>query len=358
VRKLPEFAGELPVAALAEEILTEGPGQIKALVTCAGNPVLSTPNGRELDQALASLEVMVSLDPYVNETTRHAHIILPPTSPLERNNYDIAFNLLAVRNTAKWSPALFAPQGETKHDWEILLELQTRIENGGLRGSLKRQFMKRFLPPERIIDLGLRFGPHKLSLRKVREAVHGIDLGPLQPCMPGRLRTADKRIDLAPEPMVKDIERVKEKLLSAGAHANGHLSLIGRRQLRSNNSWMHNTERLVKGNPAKPPCTILMHPADAARRDLTAGENVLVRSKVGEIVVPVEISQEMMPGVVSIPHGWGHDREGNQLSVAQQHAGASINDLTDNQAVDALTGTAAFNGTPVTVERYARDDTR
>jgi anaerobic selenocysteine-containing dehydrogenase len=358
VRKLPEFAGELPVAALAEEILTEGPGQIKALVTCAGNPVLSTPNGRELDQALASLEFMVSLDPYVNETTRHAHIILPPTSPLERNNYDIAFNLLAVRNTAKWSPALFAPQGETKHDWEILLELQTRIENGGLRGSLKRQFMKRFLPPERIIDLGLRFGPHKLSLRKVREAVHGIDLGPLQPCMPGRLRTADKRVDLAPEPMVKDIERVKEKLLSAGAHANGHLSLIGRRQLRSNNSWMHNTERLVKGNPAKPPCTILMHPADAARRDLTAGENVLVRSKVGEIVVPVEISQEMMPGVVSIPHGWGHDREGNQLSVAQQHAGASINDLTDNQAVDALTGTAAFNGTPVTVERYARDDTR
>jgi anaerobic selenocysteine-containing dehydrogenase len=358
VRKLPEFAGELPVVALAEEILTEGPGQIKALVTCAGNPVLSTPNGRELDQALASLEFMVSLDPYVNETTRHAHIILPPTSPLERNNYDIAFNLLAVRNTAKWSPALFAPQGETKHDWEILLELQTRIENGGLRGSLKRQFMKRFLPPKRIIDLGLRFGPHKLSLRKVREAVHGIDLGPLQPCMPGRLRTADKRIDLAPEPMVKDIERVKEKLLSAGAHANGHLSLIGRRQLRSNNSWMHNTERLVKGNPAKPPCTILMHPADAARRDLTAGENVLVRSKVGEIVVPVEISQEMMPGVVSIPHGWGHDREGNQLSVAQQHAGASINDLTDNQAVDALTGTAAFNGTPVTVERYARDDTR
>ena len=352
VRKLPEFSGELPVAVLAEEILTEGPGQIKALVTCAGNPVLSTPNGRELDQALASLEFMVSLDFYVNETTRHAHIILPPTSPLERNNYDIAFNILAVRNTAKFSPALFAPQGETKDDWEILLELQTRIENDGLRGSLKRQFMKRLLPPDRILDLGLRFGPHKLSLRRVRDAVHGIDLGALEPCMPGRLRTADKRVALAPEPMVKDIERVKERLLGASAHLNGHLSLIGRRQLRSNNSWMHNTERLVKGNPAKPPCTILMHPADAAQRDLTAGEQVLVRSKVGEIVVPVEISKEMMPGVVSIPHGWGHDREGNQLSVAQQHAGASINDLTDNQAVDALCGTAAFNGTPVTVERY------
>ena len=352
VRKLPEFSGELPVAVLAEEILTEGPGQIKALVTCAGNPVLSTPNGRELDQALASLEFMVSLDLYVNETTRHAHIILPPTSPLERSNYDIAFNLLAVRNTAKFSPALFPPQGETKDDWEILLELQTRVENDGFRGSLKRQFMKRLLPPERMIDLGLRFGPHKLSLRKLREAVHGIDLGPLQPCMPGRLRTADRRVALAPEPMVKDIERVKEKLLSAGAQANGHLSLIGRRHLRSNNSWMHNTERLVKGNPAKPPCTILMHPADAAQRDLAPGENVLVRSNVGEIVVPVEITKEMMPGVVSIPHGWGHDREGNQLSVAQQHAGASINDLTDNQAVDALTGTAAFNGTRVTVERY------
>ncbi|MCA1578721.1 MAG: molybdopterin-dependent oxidoreductase [Acidobacteria bacterium] len=352
VRKLPEFSGELPVAALAEEILTEGPGQIKALVTCAGNPVLSTPNGRELDQALASLEFMVSLDFYVNETTRHAHIILPPTSPLERNHYDIAFNILAVRNTAKFSPALFQPQGETKDDWEILLELQTRIENDGLRGSLKRQFMKRLLPPERILDLGLRLGPHKLSLRKVREAVHGIDLGPLQPCLPGRLRTADKRIALAPEPMVKDIKRVKDRLLNVDAHLNGHLSLIGRRQLRSNNSWMHNTERLVKGNPAKPPCTILMHPADAAQRDLTAGENVLVRSKIGEIVVPVQISNEMMPGVVSIPHGWGHDREGNQLSVAEQHAGASINDLTDNQAIDALCGTAAFNGTPVTVERY------
>jgi anaerobic selenocysteine-containing dehydrogenase len=352
VRKLPEFSGELPVAALAEEILTEGPGQIKALVTCAGNPVLSTPNGRELDQALARLEFMVSLDFYVNETTRHAHIILPSTSPLERNHYDIAFNLLAVRNIVKFSPALFQPEGEVKDDWEILLELQTRIENDGLRGSLKRQFMKRLLPPERILDLGLRFGPHKLSLRKVREAVHGIDLGPLQPCMPGRLRTVDKRIALAPEPMVKDIERVKEKLLNAGAHLNGHLSLIGRRHLRSNNSWMHNAERLVKGNPAKPPCTILMHPVDAAQRDLTAGENVLVRSKVGEIVVPVEISKEMMPGVVSIPHGWGHDREGNQLSVAQQHAGASINDLTDNQAIDALCGTAAFNGTPVTVERF------
>ena len=350
VRKLPEFSGELPVVALAEEILTEGAGQVKALVTCAGNPVLSTPNGRELDQALAGLEFMVSIDIYVNETTRHAHIILPPTSPLEHDNYDIAFNLLAVRNTAKFSPTLFQPEEEAKDDWEILFELQSRMERDGLLHSMKRGFLKRFLPPNRILDLGLRFGPHKLSLRKVREAVHGIDLGPLQPCMPGRLRTADKRVALAPEAMVKDVERVKEKFFSAAWSANGHLSLIGRRQLRSNNSWMHNTERLVKGNPAKPPCTILMHPTDAAQRELTAGQKVLVRSNVGQIVLPVEITDEIMPGVVSIPHGWGHDRDGNQLSVAQQHAGASINDLTDNQAIDALCGTAAFNGTSVSVE--------
>jgi anaerobic selenocysteine-containing dehydrogenase len=173
------------------------------------------------------------------------------------------------------------------------------------------------------------------------------------------LQTADKRIELAPEAIVKDVARVKARFFgSAFAHSNGHLLLIGRRQLRSNNSWMHNSERMVKGNEKKPRCSIIMNPADAAQRNLATGQKALVRSGVGEIVVPVEISTEIMPGVVSIPHGWGHDREGNQLSVAQQHAGASINDLTDNQAIDALCGTAAFNGTPVTVERYARDDVR
>ena len=160
VRKLPEFAGEFPVATLAEEILTEGQGQIKALVTFAGNPVLSTPNGRELDRALASLEFMVSIDFYINETTRHAHIILPPTSPLERGHYDMAFHLLAVRNTAKFSPALFQPDADTRHDWEILLELQTRMEQDGLRSRVKGKLMKRFLGPERMLDLGLRFGPY------------------------------------------------------------------------------------------------------------------------------------------------------------------------------------------------------
>jgi anaerobic selenocysteine-containing dehydrogenase len=365
VRKLPEFAGELPVAALAEEILTEGAGQVKAFVTLAGNPVLSTPNGRELDRALASLEFMVSIDCYINETTRHAHIILPPVSPLERGHYDVALHLLAVHNTAKFSPPLFKRSAETRHDWEILLELETRMKYAGVSGALKRKLIKQLLTPERMLDLGLRFGPYGarlnpfskgLTLGKVKRAVHGIDLGPLTPCLPARLRTADKRIDLAPKAFVDDIERVKTKFLDEADHSfNGHLLLIGRRQLRSNNSWMHNSERLVKGNTAKPQCSILMHPADAANRDLLPGQKVVVRSRVGSIVLPVEVSEEIMPGVVSIPHGWGHDRDGNQQTVAQQHAGASINDLTDHQNIDALCGTAAFNGTPVTVAAYLPD---
>lgn len=360
VRKLPEFAGELPVAVLGEEILTEGPGQIKSLVTLAGNPVLSTPNGRVLDRALASLEFMVSIDFYINETTRHAHIILPPTNSLERGHYDLALHLLAIRNTTKFSQPLFKPDDDTRHDWEILAELESRMSTNGAFGSLLRgvrnKFTKQFFGPERILDLGLRFGPYGaglkpstkgLTLRKLKQAPHGIDLGPLKPCLPARLRTPDKSIELAPEVFVKDLERVRLRLLdTSAADSNGHLLLIGRRQLRSNNSWLHNSERMVKG---KQRCTILMNPDDAADRDLISGQNVLVRSKTGEIVLPVEVTDEMMPGVVSIPHGWGHDRSGNRLEVAQQHAGASINDLTDNQAVDALCGTAAFNGTPVTV---------
>jgi anaerobic selenocysteine-containing dehydrogenase len=413
VRKLPEFAGELPVAAHAEEILTDGPGQIKALVTFAGNPVLSTPNGRELDQALAGLDFMASIDCYINETTRHANIILPPTTSLERGHYDLAFHLLAVRNTTKFSPALFQPNAESRHDWEILLELQTRMERdgafGNLLGGVKRRVGKILLNPERILDLGLRFGPYGgklktlsrffsassatsassasfatsgLTLRKLKKAIHGIDLGPLAPCLPERLHTADKHIQLAPKVLVKDIDRVKawertpswerspswerrrpacneREARTNSSDANdanpttppsnevdNQLLLIGRRHLRSNNSWMHNSERLVKG---KPQCTLLMHPNDAAHRKLKAGQTVEVRSRVGSIAISLELTEEIMPGVVSIPHGWGHDRDGIQLDVAQRHAGSSINDLTDNQAIDALCGTAAFNGTVVSV---------
>jgi anaerobic selenocysteine-containing dehydrogenase len=364
VRRLPEFAGELPVAALAEEILIAGEGQIRAMVTHGGNPVLSTPNGRELDRALASLEFMAAIDFYINETTRHARIILPPTGPLERGHYDLAFHLLGVRNVAKFSPALFATNGETRHEWEIFLALQTRMEDKGPLGRLKHKTTERFLGPERMLDLGLRFGPYGdkfnpfsdgLNLRKLKASVHGIDFGPMRPCLISRLRTSDKRIHLAPEIFVKDIERLQERL---GTHASrvqsrpdagvpGTLLLIGRRQLRSNNSWLHNSERMVNG---KPRCTMLMHPHDAAHRELKSGQKVLVQSRVGSIEIPVEISDEIMPGTVSIPHGWGHNREGMQLSVAEQHAGQSINDLTDNLAIDALCGTAAFSGIPVTVE--------
>jgi len=244
--------------------------------------------------------------------------------------------------------------------------------------------IRRFFGPERILDLGLRFGPYGgklkhfssldlssassvkssassavtgLTLRRLKRAVHGIDLGPLIPCLPWRLRTSDKRIQLAPEVLVKDVERVKTRLLArAPQDFNGHLLLIGRRQLRSNNSWMHNSERLVRGNSAKPQCTLLMHPTDAAHRNLASGQTVQVRSRVGSVVVPVEISEEMMPGVVSIPHGWGHGRDGIQLDVAQQHAGASINDVTDNLTIDALCGTAAFNGTCVMVGSYSAEN--
>ena len=239
------------------------------------------------------------------------------------------------------------------------------MKNGGVAGAVKRKLIKQFLTPERMLDLGLRFGPYGarlnpfskgLTLRKVKKAEHGIDLGPLAPCLPARLRTADKQIDLAPEAFVNDVERVKARFLDVAEHdVNGHLLLIGRRQLRSNNSWMHNSERLVKGNPAKPQCSILMHPTDAANRDLLPGQTVVVRSRVGSIVLPVEMSEEIMPGVVSIPHGWGHDRDGNQQAIARQHAGASINDLTDQQNIDALCGTAAFNGTAVTVAAYSPD---
>jgi anaerobic selenocysteine-containing dehydrogenase len=234
------------------------------------------------------------------------------------------------------------------------------MEGNGLLGRVKGKLIKRFFGPERILDLGLRFGPHGarfnpfskgLTLGKLKKAVHGIDLGPLSSCLPARLRTADKRVQLAPEVLVKDVERVKAKLLDAAAHhSNGHLQLIGRRHLRSNNSWMHNSQRLVKEQPGKSRCTILMHPTDASKRNLTPGQKVSVQSGVGSVVVPLEISEEMMPGVVSIPHGWGHDRPGVQLEVAQGHAGESINDVTDSLAIDVVCGTAAFNGTWVNVE--------
>ncbi|MBL8113906.1 MAG: molybdopterin-dependent oxidoreductase [Acidobacteria bacterium] len=361
VRGLPEFMSELPVAALAEEILTEGEGQVQGLLTVAGNPVLSTPNGGQLDRALARLPFMVSVDPFLNETTRHAHVILPPTTPLERGHYDLAFHVLAVRNTAKYSAPLFPKPDGALHDWEILLELQHRVEvlrDGPTAAEETRyRFLKR-RGPEGILDLGLRFGPYGrglfpsrrgMSLRKLRSAPHGIDLGPLRPCLPERLLTKTKRIELAPELFLGDLARLRAAFPD-GAPAGGGLVLIGRRNVRDNNSWMHNVPRLMRGASR---CTLFLHPEDAKARGLAAGDTAEVRSRVGAVLVPVTVTEDVMPGVVSLPHGYGHSREGvrARLATQPQHAGVSLNDLTDDQTIDALVGTAAFSGVPVEVAR-------
>ncbi|MEM7112175.1 MAG: molybdopterin oxidoreductase family protein [Chloroflexota bacterium] len=363
VRNLPEFNGELPVAALAEEILTEGPGQIRAMVTMAGNPVLSTPNGRQVNKAFASLDYMVAIDIYINETTRHANIILPPATGLESDNYDVVFHLFAVRNSAKFSPALFPKEEGMLADWEILRELRLRLEATSDKQRPVSKFdLERRLPPEKIIDLGLRFGPYGswggklqkdengngLSLRRLKANPHGVDLGALQPCLPWRLCTPDKRIQLAPEAMVADMARVEAEWLQDRNNGRSAqpLTLIGRRHLRSNNSWMHNSPRLVRG---KNRCTVLMHPDDAQARNLLNKSDVEVRSRVGAVQLPLEISTDMMPGVVSIPHGWGHGRKGVRMKTAVAHPGVSINDLTDDQAIDTLTGNSAFSGVPVEI---------
>jgi len=357
VRGLPEFGGEFPVAALAEEILTPGPGQIRALVTAAGNPVLSTPNGRRLDGALAGLDFMVSVDFYINETTRHAHVILPPTFALERDHYDLIFHALAIRNTAKYSLPLFEPAPDTRHDWQIFAALKRRIEalDPGRRGNLRTRFGARWLTPRRTLALGLRFGPYGarwspfgggLTLSGLARQPHGVDLGPLGSCLPGRLATPGKRIQLAPEPLVRDLDRLRASLETTGAAPGAELLLVGRRDLRTNNSWMHNSQRLVKGPPR---CTLLIHPDDAARRGIASGSLADVASRVGRVSLVVEVTDEVMPGVVSIPHGWGHDRPGVRLRIASAHAGVSVNDLTDERALDELCGNAALNGIPVLV---------
>jgi len=353
VRGLPAYGGELPVAALAEEILTEGDGQIRALLTVAGNPVLSTPNGGQLERALESLAFMAAVDFYLNETTRHANIILPPTSALEHDHYDLVFNLLAVRNVARYSPALFDPAPDSRHDWQILTELHRRLDDGPPPAQFKR-WMNAKIGPRRILDLGLRRGPwgsglrafgKGLSLPALEKAVHGVDLGPLEPCLPARLRTPTRRIELAPAPFVEDIHRLLATL--DRDPTDQPLLLIGRRHLRSNNSWMHNSLRLVRG---KDRCTLLMHPADAARLGVAGEKRVAVVSRAGRIEVPLELSDEVMPGVVSLPHGWGHHRPGIELSVAGDHPGVSINDLTDESVVDDLCGNAVLSGVPVRIE--------
>jgi len=355
VRGLPEVGGEFPTAVLAEEIDTSGAGQIKALITSAGNPVLSSPNGARLERALPKLDFMVAIDWYVNETTCLADVILPPTAQLERSHYDLLFLNFAVRNGAKYSPAVFERDSEQRHDWEICVELLTRVFRVPVASALARRMLFR-TGPEGALAMALATGPHGLfrgglSLRRLRHSQHGIDLGPLESRLPRLLRTRGRKVQLAPQTFLDDLARLRTRLDEWSEKPDG-LVLIGRRNLRSNNSWMHNSPLLMdrKGHPR---CTLLVHPRDASALELDDGQLATIVSAAGSIDAPVEVSDEVMPGVVSLPHGWGHHRQGARLSVARRHAGVSMNDVTDEQVVDVLTGTAVFSGIPVTIRATA-----
>jgi anaerobic selenocysteine-containing dehydrogenase len=380
VRGLPEVYGELPVACLTEEIETPGDGQVRALITVAGNPLVSTPNAGRLERAVAGLDFVLAVDIYVNETTRHADVILPGGEPLEKSHYDVALYQLAARNVANYSPPVM--EGDGPAEWELLLRLAGVVSGEGpnadvdaldrlvIETIVRREVALAGSPvegrdpadllhaldprrgPERLLDFLLRTGPYGdgfetdrrgLTLEVLERNPHGVDLGPLEPRLPDALRTPSGRIELAPEPIVGDLERLRAALRRP---RNGGLVLVGRRQLRSNNSWMHNLPALVKG---KERCTMHVHPDDAERLGLADGRPALLRSAAGELEAPVEITDAIMPGVVSIPHGWGHDAPGARLSVAAEHAGVNSNLLADESLVEPLSGNAILNGIPVEV---------
>jgi anaerobic selenocysteine-containing dehydrogenase len=396
VRGLPEFFGELPAACLAEEIETPGEGQVRALLTIAGNPALSTPNSQRLSQALDRLSFMVSVDIYLNETTRHANVILPPPPALTHSHYDLAFYQLSVHNIAHYSPPVLEREPGALEEWEILLKLTGILAGQGatcdvsalddltaslliqrdvmlpgsqVEGRNPAELLDALKPrrgPERLLDYLLRSGPYGdgfdqegkvdgLSLAKLEAHPHGVDLGPLAPRIPEVLRTPSGKIELAPQPLVGDVARLHAFLEQSQASNNGNngysghnrqLLLIGRRDLRSNNSWMHNLHTLTKG---KDRCTLHMHPDDAARLRLSEGAQALVESRVGQVQLPVEITDAIMPGVVSIPHGWGHNVPGAQMTIASEHPGVNTNVLTDPIEIDPLSGNAVLNGIPVMV---------
>jgi len=357
VRGLPALAGELPAICLAEEIETPGPGQVRALVTHAGNPVRSLPNGRRVDRALASLDFMVSVDPYLNETTRHAHLLLPPSIALEHDHYPLVFHTLAVRNTAKYAPAVLAPPAGVRDGWRIVAGLAERLlAHRGLAGRAAAAALgvaARRRTPRDLLALGLRLGPQRRvvrSLAALEERPHGIDLGPLEPRLPGILRTPGRRIRLAPDEMVAELRRLEARLAAEttnGARgADGELLLINRRDLRSNNSWMHNLRRLVKGGHR---CTVLLHPTDAARRGIRDGQRVRITSRVGAIELDAELTTDVMPGVACIPHGWGHDLPGVRQRIASTLGGASVNDLTDDTLLDPVSGGGVLTGFPIRI---------
>jgi anaerobic selenocysteine-containing dehydrogenase len=384
VRGLPEAYGELPVAALGEEIDTPGDGQIRALVTVAGNPLVSTPNSGRLARAIEGLDFMLAIDIYVNETTRHADVILPAPEPLEKSHYDLALYQLSARNVANYSPPVF--ESTVPPEWETFLRLAGIVTGQGphadvealdsmviqtlvqreladpasrLAGRDQAELLEALEPrrgPERILDLMIRVGPYGdafgsdpngLTLDVLERHPHGIDLGPLAPRLPDVLRTPSGKVELAPEAIVADLDRLRGVL---ARERNGGMVLIGRRQLRSNNSWMHNLPALVKG---KDRCTLHIHPDDAARLGLADGGRALVRSSAGQVEAPVELTDGIMPGVVSIPHGWGHDGDGMRMGVAAAHAGVNSNVLADETLVDPVSGNAVLNGIPVEVAAAA-----
>lgn len=360
----PEFADELPVSVLAEEIMTPGKGQIKGLIAIAGNPVLSIPNGKLLEEALDQLEFMVSIDPYLNETSCRADIILPPVSPFEKSHYDLFYHTYDTINWAKYSPALFKPAAPGLTDYEIIGEVIKRIVVKRTSNPLKKlfanavgSFLLKALSPELILDLGLRFGPYGkglnpfkdgLSLKKLKENPHGVFLGEHHRTIPERLYTKDKKLHLAPDILLSDIPRLKQRWLSGEAAVASEFDLlIVSRNTNRTLGWMHNSLRLVKG---KETCTLLIHPDDASKRKIKDNTYVAVSSVTGSIEVLVKISDAMMPGVVSMPHAWGHTRPGTRLSVANAHPGASLNDITNEKVMDELTGNGVVHGVPVKVE--------
>ena len=381
VRGAPEVLGQVPVSCLAEEIATPGPGQVKALITIAGNPVLSSPDAGRLDAALPQLECMVSVDNWRNETTRHAHVILPGLSVLEQPHYDELIWSWAVRNAGKYSPPVFEPEPGRPHEWEILLTLAAMLNGmpardvnaGGLddlffAGLVAAAAGRRGSPiagrepgeilklhpergPRRILDLQIRTGPwgegyganpQGLTLASFEREPNGIDRGALTPRLGEVLATPSGQVELAPEYITRDLARLAQRL----DREDPPLVLVSRRHLRSNNSWMHNVAPLVSG---KDRCTLLVHPDDAARHGLRNGARAQVKSEAGRIEVPVEVTDEMMPGVVCLPHGWGHDKPGTQLGVAARHAGACNNVLAPGELVDVPSGNAIVNGIPVEI---------
>jgi anaerobic selenocysteine-containing dehydrogenase len=378
----PEAKGELPVAALAEEIETPGEGRIRALIVLAANPVLSAPDGDRLDRALDGLDFMVGVDPYLNETSRHADVVLPPPPPSRSAHFDFAFNALAVRNQARYTRPAVPLEDGLLDESEILARLVLAVS--GMHGAdpsavddlvidrtLTRAVADPHSPvhgrstaplaaaltgrtgPERRLDLMLRLGPYGdgfgadpegLTLERLLGHPHGIDLGPLRPRIPEVLATRSGRIELLPGPIAADLPRLRHALTGRGGP--DALVLVGRRHLRSNNSWLHNIPELSGGSNV---CTLQVHPADAARLGLVDGGPATVASDGGAVTAPVEITDGVRPGVVSLPHGWGHHRPGTRLSVAAARPGVNVNQLLDGTRLDPLSGTAVLNGFPVTV---------